>query len=552
MESKNLIIFIVISFALLLGWHTWVQQKYPSLANPVATAPEKPATPAPSASTSDAGAAALQQGQRITVKTDLARATIDTTGGDLRELVLIKHRNADFPEQTFSLFEDDGKAHIYVAQTGLISAEGKNLPTHKTVFTAENTEYELAPGQNELSVRLTAPEADGIKVSKIYTFHRGSYLIDVRYEIQNTRAEPVTLSAYYRLLRDGKAPPGTTRFASTFYGGATYTADTKFQKSTYEDIEKGKMNYPATANNGWIGLLQHYFATAWILTPEGKQNVCAPGEANACRFEMKHLPDGLYSVGAVIDLPAIAPGSTKALNVPLFAGPEMTSVLSSVAPGFDLVKDYGWFTVIAKPLFWVLDKIHGIVGNWGWAIVLLTILIKALFYPLSAASYRSMAKMRTLGPRMEALKERYGDDKVKFQQATMAMYKEEKVNPLGGCLPMLIQIPVFIGLYWALLSSVELRQASWFWIKDLSLQDPYYILPVLMAASMFLQTYLSPAPPDPMQAKMMKIMPVAFSVMFFFFPAGLVLYWVVNNILSIAQQWYITRSIARQSARAKR
>jgi YidC/Oxa1 family membrane protein insertase len=546
MDSKKLIIFIVLSFAILMG-QAWIQKKYSPPVKPVTTASDMPAAQT-LVTTNETSTAALQHGGRITVKTDVATAVINTAGGDLRELVLIKQRNSDYPEQTFTLLADHGKPHMYVAQTGLISNQNSSLPTHKTPFTAEKNTYELAPGQNQLSVRLTAPEANGVKVNKIYTFHRGSYLIDVRYEIQNTAATPIILSAYYRLLRDGKEPSGSTRFASTFYGAAIYTEEGKFQKSTYEDIEKGKASYPATTNNGWIGMLQHYFATAWILTPEGKPNVCAAGAANACRFEMKRLTDGLFSVGAIVDLPEIAAGAMKTVEVPLFAGPEETRIITAVAPGFDLIKDYGWFTVISKPIFWVLDQIHAVVGNWGWAIVILTVLIKALFFPLSAASYRSMAKMRTLGPRMQALKERHGDDKVKFQQAVMTMYKEEKVNPLGGCLPMLVQIPVFIALYWALLASVELRQAPWiFWIKDLSQQDPYYVLPVLMAISMFLQTYLSPPPPDPMQAKMMKIMPIAFSVMFFFFPAGLVLYWVVNNILSIAQQWYITRSIEREN-----
>jgi YidC/Oxa1 family membrane protein insertase len=546
MDSKKLITFIVLSFAILFG-QSWIQKKYAPPVKPVSTVSDLPAAQSP-VTTMDPNTATLQQGERIVVKTDVATAVIDTIGGDLREWVLIKQANDHDSAQTFTLLADNGKPHLYVAQTGLISNQQSGLPTHKTPFVAEKHAYELTPAQNQLSVRLTAPEVDGIKVSKIYTFHRGSYLIDVRYDIQNTAATPITLSAYYRLLRDGKEPPGTTRFASTFYGAALYTEEGKFQKNTYEDIEKGKASYPTTTQNGWIGMLQHYFATAWILTPTGKPNVCAAGAANACRFEMKRLTDGLYSVGAIVDLPEIAAGATKTVEVPLFAGPEETRIIDAIAPGFDLVKDYGWFTVISKPIFWVLDHIHALVGNWGWAIVILTVLIKALFFPLSAASYRSMAKMRTLGPRMQALKERHNDDKVKFQQAVMTMYKEEKVNPLGGCLPMLVQIPVFIALYWALLASVELRHAPWiFWIKDLSQQDPYYVLPVLMAVSMFLQTYLSPPPPDPMQAKMMKIMPIVFSVMFFFFPAGLVLYWVVNNILSIAQQWYITRSIEREN-----
>lgn len=554
MDSKQLILFIVLSFAVLLGWQALAPKEYTQqpLSNTTNTA-DTPALPLPVSHPQEV-ASVLAQGQRIHVKTDVVDAYIDTQGGDLRELTLIYDDASQHPQKNKQLLIDDAKSRqIYVAQTGLISSQNSLLPTHKTLFKAEKYAYVLDPNQDRLTVHLTAPDALGVKVHKIYTFHRGRYLIDVHYEIENTAPTPITLSAYYRLLRDGKEPSGNTQFASTFFGAAVYTAEHKFQKNSFEDIAKGEVNYPLVTDNGWVGVLQHYFTTAWILSPTYQSNVCSLEVANSCRFEMKRLSDGLFSVGAIVDLPQIPAGTKKTLSVPLFAGPEETRVINAVAPGFDLVKDYGWFTVIAKPLFWLLDQIHTVVGNWGWAIVILTILIKALFFPLSAASYRSMAKMRTLAPRMQALKERYGQDKLKFQQSVMALYKEEKVNPLGGCLPMLIQIPVFIALYWALLASVELRQAPWIlWIHDLSQQDPYYILPVLMAASMFIQTYLSPPPPDPMQAKLMKIMPMVFSIMFFFFPAGLVLYWVVNNILSILQQWYITRTIARESKHAKK
>lgn len=550
MDSKQLILFIVLSFAILLGWQALAPKQYTQ--QPLVSTSDTPKAALPLNSEPEV-AGVLVQGQRIHVKTDVMDAYIDTQGGDLRELTLT-HEETSNAEKNKRLLMDDAKSRqTYVAQTGLISSQNSLLPTHKTLFKAEKYSYALDPTQNLLTVRLTAPDALGVKVHKIYTFHRGRYLIDVRYEIENTAATPITLSAYYRLLRDGKEPEGKTHFASTFFGAAVYTAEHKFQKNSFEDIAKGEVNYPLVTDNGWVGVLQHYFTTAWILSPSYQPNVCSADVANSCRFEMKRLTDGLFSVGAIVDLPQIPAGTKKTLDVPLFAGPEETRVINAVAPGFDLVKDYGWFTVIAKPLFWLLDQIHTVVGNWGWAIVILTILIKALFFPLSAASYRSMAKMRTLTPRMKALKERYGEDKLKFQQSVMSLYKEEKVNPLGGCLPMLIQIPVFIALYWALLASVELRQAPWIlWIHDLSQQDPYYILPILMAASMFLQTYLSPPPPDPMQAKMMKIMPMIFSIMFFFFPAGLVLYWVVNNVLSILQQWYVTRTIERESANAKK
>lgn len=424
------------------------------------------------------------------------------------------------------------------------------MPTHKTLFTAPQTSYTLAEGQNSLDVRLTAPAANGVEVSKIYTFTRGSYLVQVRYELNNRGTIPLAASAYFRLLRDGKAPEGESRMAYTFTGPAVYTENSKFQKIKFEDLDKGKAEYARAADNGWIAMLQHYFVSAWILKTTDGKTVCQSAEG--CRFEMKPVADGLYSAGTVVDLPAIAPNTTYTLTMPLFVGPQDTHTMEATAPGLVLTKDYGWVTVIATPLFWLLEKLHAMVNNWGWAIVLLTVLIKAAFYPLSAASYRSMGKMKALAPRLERLKAQHGDDRMKFQQAVMEMYKTEKVNPLGGCLPVVIQIPVFIGLYWALLASVELRQAPWLgWIHDLTRPDPYYILPAIMAITMFAQTFLNPPPTDPIQAKMMKIMPVIFSVMFFFFPAGLVLYWVVNNILSISQQWYVTKQIERQEAAKK-
>ena len=329
----------------------------------------------------------------------------------------------------------------------------------------------------------------------------------------------------------------------TYTGPAIYTEQEKFQKVDFADIEKGKAKFTQRADNGWVGMLQHYFVSAWL-----------PKEKTSREFYAKHLENGLYSAGTILPLATLAPGQSTAISVPLYAGPAQMS-LNDTAPGLGLSVDYGWLTVIATPIFWLLSYLHGWVNNWGIAIILLTVIIKLAFFPLSAASYRSMGKMRVVAPKLEKIKQQYGDDRERLHKAMMELYKTEKINPLGGCLPILIQIPVFIALYWAILASVELRYAPFFgWIKDLSAADPYYILPIIMGASMVIQSRLNPTPPDPLQAKLMKIMPIAFSIVFFFFPAGLVLYSIVNNVLSIAQQWYITRGLeaeAKGAAKAR-
>lgn len=549
MDSKRLIIFIALSFGILLLWQNYfapkptakpaVQQQASAAAASNADVPASSANAAPAADS-----AKLPRGQRVVVDTDVLHAEIDTNGGDLRSLLLKKHNAAEDASKPFELFTDKA-GRMYVAQTGLIAAGNPALPTHKTAFTAEQSSYTLQG--DKLEVKLTAPDAGGVKVSKVYIFKKGSYLIDVRYDIANGSAAPLATTAYYRLLRDGKAPEGEGRFAHTFTGPAVYTQGEAFQKVSFEDLGKGKGEYVKNADNGWVAMVQHYFMSAWILKPYEGSAVCA--NAQACTFQLEPS-NGNYSAAVMVNHAPVAAGKTASYTVPLYAGPEEYNTITKVADGMEYAKDYGMVHIFASPLFWLLTKLHAMVQNWGWAIVLLTLLVKAAFYPLTAASYRSMAKMKALAPRLETLKQQHGDDRMKFQQAVMEMYKTEKVNPLGGCLPMLIQIPVFIGLYWALLASVELRQAPWLYIVDLARPDPYYILPVLMAVSMFAQTFLNPPPADPMQAKMMKIMPVAFSVMFFFFPAGLVLYWVVNNLLSISQQYYVNKQIenARKAA----
>ncbi|SFN89954.1 YidC/Oxa1 family membrane protein insertase [Formivibrio citricus] len=547
-EKKRLIFFALIAVAMFFGWEYVMNTVFPERATRAKTpAPVTASAPAVQGGASDASAklavqdgAALARGQRVSVKTDLFAAEIDSNGADLRRVELLKHGASGEPGKNFVLLQDDGQ-RTYVAQTGLI---GDGLPSHKTEFKAAKTAYQLAEGQNELAVRLEAAGPDGVKVAKTYLFKRGSYVVDVKYEIANASDKPVSASAYYRFLRDGVTTDGGTFGSSTFTGPAVYTSEGKFQKVEFADIDKKKAKYVQQSKDGWVAMLQHYFATAWVVSPVQGASACAVQE---CRYELKKLPEGLYSAGVIVDLPQVAAGAKSEATMPLFLGPEETRVIKNVAPGLDLVKDYGWVTVIASPLFMLLDMLHQVLGNWGWAIIVLTVLIKAAFYPLSAASYRSMAKMRLIQPRMEQLKERCGDDRVKLQQAMMELYKTEKINPLGGCLPILVQIPVFIALYWALLASVELRQAPWLgWITDLSVRDPYYVLPILMAISMYVQSLMSPPPPDPVQAKIMKAMPLVFSIMFLTFPAGLVLYWIVNNTLSIVQQWMINRTADKE------
>lgn len=539
MDTKRLILFIIFSFSVLMLWEAWQKEQHPVPAvRAVQEKTEAAQTPTPAAKdavseTKDAGGP-LESGGRVKVQTDLIYAEIDTLGGDLRRVELLKHHDTQDKSKNFVLLEDDPK-HLYIAQSGLI---GNGLPTHKTPFSVAANQYKLAEGTNELRVTLSWAGANGVKVDKVFTFHRGNYVVDVGYEINNGSAMRLEPHSYFQLVRNGQPPLGDPKFISTYTGPAVYTEKEKFHKISFSDIAKDKASYPKQSNDGWVAMIQLYFLSAWL-----------PANNQPREYYAKKQGEDLYSVGVLLPLGAIEPGGVKKMVVPFYAGPQQQDHLSMVAPGLDLVVDYGMLTVIAAPLFWVLALINKMVNNWGIAIILLTILIKLSFYPLSAKSYRSMAQMRVLGPKLQKLKEQYGDDRQRLHTAMMELYKTEKVNPLGGCLPIVVQIPVFIALYWALLNSVEMRQAPFMlWINDLSAPDPYYILPIVMGITMLIQTKLNPTPPDPIQAKVMMIMPVAFSVFFFFFPAGLVLYWVVNNVLSIAQQWYVTHSVEQEKA----
>ncbi|RPI47421.1 MAG: membrane protein insertase YidC [Betaproteobacteria bacterium] len=550
MDTQRLILVVIFFFSVFMLFEAWQREsRPPPPTSSPAPGKEKPSEKAsgevpagpskkldatvPGALSPSAEGLKPASGEIVNVYTDVLSVSIDTVGGSITRLELPRHRATVDTSKNFVLFERAAE-RTYVAQSGLI---GEGLPNHNSRFVAAAREYKLADGQNRLEVRLDSSAEGGASVGKVFIFERSSYSIRIRHEVRTAAAEtPAQIYGYYQLLRDGNPPEGDSKMLPTYTGVAVYTEQDKFQKVAFGDIDKGKAPYTKTTQDGWIGLVQHYFVSAWI----------AP-RSTPREYYTKHLDNNLYTAGVILPF-ANAPqdGASLTQEITLYAGPQDQDRLAAIAPGLDLTVDYGWLTIIATPLFWVLKTLYGWVGNWGVAIIILTILIKLIFYPLSAASYRSMAKMRVLAPKMQRLKELHGDDRQRMQQAMMDLYKTEKINPLGGCLPILVQIPVFIALYWVLLASFELRQAPFvLWINDLAAPDPYYILPVLMGATMIIQTRLNPEPPDPVQAKIMKIMPIAFSIFFFFFPAGLVLYWLVNNILSIAQQWQITRSLER-------
>ena len=539
MDNQRLILLLVFFFSVFMLWDAWQKQNQPPAAPATVAArqgvPAQPAEiPTPQSTAQSAAklpaAAPAASAPTVAVRTDLFKVLISAQGGDLVRLELTQHRATEDTNKNFVLF-DNGEQHIYEAQSGLI---GEGLPNHKTLFQLPGAEAELQNGQDTLRVRLVAPPMPGgFKVTKVYTFHRGSYVIDVAYEIANEGAAPFAAPAYFQTLRDGKPPTTDSRMVSTFTGAAVYTAQDKYQKMEFGDIAKDKAKHAQKADNGWIAVVQHYFVSAWL-----------PAAGVEREYFTRKVGEDLFSVGVILPVTTVAAGATGQVGVQLYAGPQEQENLAKIAPGLNLVVDYGWLTIIAAPLFWVLEMINRWVGNWGWAIIGLTVLLKLIFFPLSAASYKSMAKMKLVTPKLARLKELYPDDRARLNQEMMELYKREKINPLGGCLPIVVQIPVFIALYWVLLGTVEMRYAPWLgWIQDLSAKDPYFILPLIMGATMLVQTKLNPPPPDPIQAKVMLFMPVIFTGMFLFSPSGLVLYWTVNNLLSIAQQWQISRLI---------
>ena len=545
-DIRRTILWVIFAFSLVMLWDQWQVHNgnrptfFPGASQPAVTASAPASAVPPAASAVPAatpGATAMPPGtaapapaaeamarERIEVTTDVLKLVFDTEGGSVIRSEFLKHPSAEHPDQPFVLF-DSSANRVYQAQSGLI---GGPFPTHKTPmkFVGERA---LADGANELVLRFESAEQGGVRLNKIYTLQRGSYLVDVRHEVVNASGQAVNPQLYVQLVRDGNQAENATPFYSTFTGPAFYTDAKKFQKVAFTDIEKGKAEFVTSSPDGWVAMVQHYFASAW-LWPQNVQHD---------NFARK-VDNNLYAAGMIAPVGAVEPGATRTADTRLFVGPQDEKLLESIAPGLELVKDYGFFTILSKPLYWLLDKLHGFIGNWGWSIVALVVLLKILFYPLNAKAYASMAKMKAINPKVMDLRERYKDNPQQMQMEMMRVYREEKVNPMGGCLPILIQIPVFIALYWVLLSSVEMRGAPWIlWIKDLSIKDPYFILPIVMTLTTLLQTALSPLPPDPMQAKLMWMMPLMFSVMFFFFPAGLVLYWITNNVLTIAQQWVI-------------
>jgi len=548
-DIRRTFLWVIFGFSMVLLWDQWqIYNGHKATffpAPPAATAEKPVAAPAsaakdlpvasvantaanptagPSQVPSSANAPVATPHERIEVTTDVLKLSFDTEGGSLVRSEFLKFGDIADQQKPFVLL-DESKARVYLAQTGLI---GGPFASHKTPMKFMG-ERELKAGQNELVLTFESADTGGLKLVKTYTLTRGSYAIKVSHKVVNTGTVPASPQLYVQLVRDGNKPEGESAFYMTFTGPAVYTDAKKFQKIEFTDIEKSKAEFEKTTQQGYVAMVQHYFASAWLL-PENtyRENFARKVDTN------------LYAVGMITPLNEVAPGQSKSMDVTLFVGPQEEKMLESLAPGLELVKDYGWLTVLAKPLYWLLDRLFSFLQNWGWAIVALVFLIKLAFYWLNAKAYSSMAKMKAINPRIMEMRERLKDNPQQMQQEMMRIYREEKVNPMGGCFPIMVQIPVFIALYWVLLSSVEMRNAPWIgWIQDLSAPDPYFILPVIMTLSTLLQTALNPAPPDPMQAKLMWFMPLIFSVMFFFFPSGLVLYWITNNILSIAQQWVI-------------
>lgn len=546
MDFQRLIIFAALFFTLMMIWEAW-QEDYVRPLQPRSDATETqtaavisndlPTTQSlQSGSMTDAPTHLLQnkiesQG-RIKVSTDLYEIEIDAKGGDLRQLDLLLYPvESKHPDKPFRLLDD--KKTIFIAQSGLLSTGSDALlaPNHQQIYRSEQSSYSMEEGSDQLTVTLFWKGDSGMEVDKIYTFHRGEYLIDVTYRISNNSTQEWSGHAYHQLQREQPVDEGQA-FIYTYTGGVLYSKDEHYEKISFDDISKADLK-DRSIQGGWTAMIQHYFVGAWIPDPSEKVS-----------YYSKSIGDGRYILGGIEGQKNIPAGETSQFTSRLFVGPKLQSILENVAEGLELTVDYGILTIIAAPLFWLLDQIHSLVKNWGVSIILLTLMIKIVFYKLSETSYRSMAHMRKVQPKMVAMKERYADDRAGLNQAMMKLYKEEKINPLGGCLPILVQIPVFIALYWMILETVEMRQAPFMlWITDLSSADQYFILPLLMGITMFIQQRLNPTPLDPIQAKVMMALPVVFTVFFAFFPAGLVLYWVTNNTLSIAQQWYITRIV---------
>jgi len=546
MDNQRLLLFVALSFVVMLLWQAWMKDYGPAPQSQPATAvTEHPAaSTVPGEDLPQAGAEpaakegqvpeeiALESGQPIRVETDTLSVVIDTLGGDLRRADLLTYPlSTEKGAPPFQLL-NDVPPDLFVVQSGLRTPDGAE-PTHHARYQAEQAHYRLADGADTLQVPLHWSSPEGVTVTKRYTFHRGSYVVDLDYQVNNGSAADWHGREYRQLQRSPMAASSQSKFIHTYTGAVLYSPEDKYQKISFDDMEEAALDRQVT--DGWAAMIQHYFVAALI-----------PDRGKAERYYTKTLSGPRYVIGLISPQETVPAGGSVDFHTRVYVGPKLQDHLAEVAPGLELTVDYGRLTVLAQPIFWLLKSIHKAIGNWGWSIVLLTMLIKLAFYKLSETSYRSMANMRKLAPRLQSLKERYGDDRQRLNQAMMELYKKEKINPLGGCLPIVVQIPVFIALYWVLLESVEMRQAPFMlWMNNLSAPDPYYVLPLLMGATMLIQQKLNPAPMDPIQAKVMMALPIVFTVFFAFFPSGLVLYWVVNNTLSIAQQYVITRRIER-------
>ena len=547
-DIRRSVLWVIFGFCMVMLWDKWqVYNGHKALFFPSSEKAELQVAPAsnseiPQATTVASGVQALTSvdsneqktvsREKVEITTNVLKLTFDPVGGSLVKAELLDHKDINHPGSNVVLL-DDSAQRIYEAQSGLISKEsGGEYPTHKTLmkFSGATTFKE---GENKITLRFESPEMNGVQLVKSYEINRNAYDITVKQDIVNRSDKEISPLLYVQILRDGNKPEGESSFYSTFTGPAVFTEAKKYQKIDFKDIEKDKLTFEKQSNEGYVAMVQHYFVSAWIF----------PNNFSREYFARK-VDTNLYSAGMIGQLGKIASKSTETLIAHLYVGPQEEKTLEALYPGLELVKDYGWLTILAKPLYWLVDKLHNFIGNWGWSIVALVVLLKIAFFWLNAQAYKSMAKMKAINPKIMEMRERLKDNPQQIQVEMMRIYREEKVNPMGGCLPIVIQIPVFIALYWVLLSTVEMRNAPWLgWIHDLAAPDPYFILPFVMTGTSLLQTWLNPTPPDPIQAKMMWIMPLAFSVMFFFFPAGLVLYWLTNNILSISQQWLINKRL---------
>ncbi|MDR0250361.1 MAG: membrane protein insertase YidC [Burkholderiales bacterium] len=567
MDIQRILLFAVFAFSGLYLWEAWQADQRAKLPPPVAqsaasqqtagAAADVPMTPdgaaltaavasaPPTASVPEAvNGVAAPELPAIKITTDLYTAEISPVGGVITQMALLKQPDARDKTKPYYVLQKNSE-RTFVAQAGLT---GDGIPNHRTTYEVLSTQRELKDGEKSFDLRLGATAANGDRVEQILTFHRDRYVIDVTFKITNASTTAVTPYAYFQFARDTKEASKRSAMAPAAYTGPVVFNDTdKFKKVDFEELDKfaadplRRPSFTPTNNNGWVAMIEHYFVTAWAL-PDSN--------TTQREFYARKIGDGLYSAGMLLPMQSLAEDASAEVTVPMYAGPQDQDTLKALAKDLNRVVDYGMFTVIAAPMFWLLNFFHNLLGNWGWSIIAMTFLIRIVFYPLNAAAARSMGKMRVVAPRLKALQEQFKDDKQQMQMKMMEMYRQEKINPLGGCLPILIQMPFFIALYWVLLSAAELRYAPWFgWITDLSSPDPWFLLPVLYAVSAFLQMRLSPMPiSDPIQARMMQMMPIAFSILFIFFPSGLVLYWLFSNVLQIAQQWHMNRMLEREAA----